>query len=366
VFGFLAGWMSWFAQTFACALYATAFGSFTISLLHTVAGPEIIGERELAPAVSVALLAMLLFINYRGAASAGRVEVLVTGLKVALLTVVVVFGFGAISDAPDPIALYQPFLPEGMMGLVAAMGLTFVAFEGYEVIAQSAEEVADPTRLVPRAILLSIAIAVTIYVFVAVVMLGAVTAPDGGPVYRYLGGLGELALMQATDQFVPHGKLLLLIAGLASAASALNATLYSSSRIAFAMGRDGDLFKMFERIHARHRTPYVSIRATGLVAMAILLALPIKDIAAGTDIMFLLVFVMVAVTVIRLRQSRPDQERPFRVPWSPLLPMIAVASGITLALVLIHVSPTAWTVCAVWLALGAGIYIGRRQHLRRR
>jgi len=193
VFGFLAGWMSWFAQTFACALYATAFGSFTISLLHTVAGPEIIGERELAPAVSVALLAMLLFINYRGAASAGRVEVLVTGLKVALLTVVVVFGFGAISDAPDPIALYQPFLPEGMMGLVAAMGLTFVAFEGYEVIAQSAEEVADPTRLVPRAILRSIAIAVTIYVFVAVVMLGAVTAPDGGPVYRYLGGLGELA-----------------------------------------------------------------------------------------------------------------------------------------------------------------------------
>jgi amino acid transporter len=94
--------------------------------------------------------------------------------------------------------------------------ITFIAFEGYEIIVQSGEEVKKPGTTIPRAIFFSILIAVLIYLLVATVMLGAVRTPDDHPVYIYLGQLKELGLMEAAGQFVPHGKVILLIAGLAS------------------------------------------------------------------------------------------------------------------------------------------------------
>lgn len=97
--------------------------------------------------------------------------------------------------------------------------------------------------------------------------------------------------MAAAGQFVPYGKVLLLIAGLASTASALNATVFGASRIAFAMGRNGDLPSVLGRIHPSRQTPHVSIIATGILMTVMALSPPLEDSAAGTNIMFLLVFI---------------------------------------------------------------------------
>lgn len=356
--GFYAGWMSWFAQSIACSLYATAFGSFAASLFHSVTGHAV--GSWLSSTIAVTALLSFLYVNYRGSGQTGRVEIVVTGFKIAVLLVVVAFGLGAIAAKAEPVVAFTPFLPEGVVGLWVAMGLVFIAFEGYEVIVQTAEEVENPEKTIPQAILISICVAIVIYLLIAVVMLGAVTAPPGEQVYQYLGELGELGLMEAAGQFVPAGKITLLIAGLASTASALNATVYGSSRIAFAMGRGGDLPTPLGRVHPIHKTPHIAIAVTGAVMILVTLVLPIRDIAAAADIMFLLVFAMVCMTLIRLRTLWPDRERPFRVPLSPWLPGIGIVAGILLSIGLIHLSLAAWITAGIWLTLGLGVGIRGR------
>jgi amino acid transporter len=276
----------------------------------------------------------------------------ITSLKVAILLVIITGGFIAMSGDNAPVNAYTPFMPEGWLGLVGAMGLTFVAFEGYEVIVQTAEEAKEPSRTIPRAIMLSIAVAVTIYLLVAVVLFGGIIVPDGSPVYQFLGQLGELGIMEAAGQFIPYGKPILLIAGLASTASALNATIYGSTRIAYALGRDGDLPSVFASVHPTHRTPYRAIQITGLIMLVATLTLPIKDIAAAADIMFLLVFVLVCATVIRLRKRWPDRPRPFRVALVPLLPITGILAGLILSVALLRISLIAWLTAIIWMVFG--------------
>jgi amino acid transporter len=359
-YGFFAGWMSIFAQLIACSLYAAAFGSFARELMEDAAGANLPAAAK--PAASVGILLMLLWFNFRGAGQSGKLEILITGVKVAILGVVVAYGLRVISGEDAWMAAYEPFFPNGYAGVISAMGITFVAFEGYEIIVQSGQEVRDPDRALPRAIFLSIAISVAVYVSVAVVMLGAVTAPAGRTVHGYLGELGELGLMRAAGQFVPHGRILLLAAGLASTASALNATIYSSSRIAYAMARSGDLPAALGEVHAERRTPHVAIAITGLLMAIMAVVLPIEDIAAGTNIMFLLVFVMVCATVIRLRSRWRDRGRPYRVPLSPWLPALGIAAGLVLSAWLLDMSKLAWLVAAGWLALGGATYLLWARH----
>lgn len=354
--GFHVGWMSWFAHSVACALYAVAFGSFLIELVAPGGGNE-----AAATISACAIAVILLLVNYMGASDMGRLEVFVTTFKVFILMIVVGFGAVLILGRPDVgVSSYTPFFPEGGRGLVSAMGLTFVAFEGYEIIVQTAEEVRDPERLIPRAIFLSIAIVVVVYLLVSWVILGAIEAPEGMQVYQYLGSLGELGLSEATSQFVPKGRELLLIAGLASAASALNATIFGSTRIALAMGRGGDLPKVFAKVHASHHTPQTAIAVTGTVILAVVVGMPLEDVAAAADILFLFVFVAVCSTVIRLRRSRPKARRPFRMPLSPALPMVGVVSGIALAVALLDVSLRAWVVVTLWVSAGLLLSLRRK------
>jgi APA family basic amino acid/polyamine antiporter len=359
--GFSAGWLSGFAQTIACALYATAFGSFAVELINTFSGYATATNIHWRVFMSMGLLGALLWVNYKGAGDTGRLEIVITALKVAILLVVIGGGFMAMSGNPDPVSAYQPFMPAGWSGLIGAMGLTFVAFEGYEIIVQTAEEAEEPSRTIPNAILLSIAVAVTIYILMAVVLFGGINAPEGTPVYQFLGTLGELGIMEAAGQFIPYGKQILLVAGLASTASALNATIYGSTRIVYAMGRDGDLPAIFSHVHPVHRTPYRAIQITGVIMLIVTLTMPIKDIAAAADITFLLVFVIVCASLIRLRKRWPEKHRPFRVALVPVLPAIGILSGLVLSLGLVQISLMAWVTTIVWLLIGLVMHRWRRR-----
>lgn len=131
--------------------------------------------------------------------------------------------------------------------MLASMEFTYVAFEGYDIIVQSGEEVIDPARNIPKAIFYSLVVVVPIYVLVAFAAIGGIdvnphllglaglTGQVGITTWQVLGHLGEVGIIQAAGQFMPYGLPLLLIAGLAATMSALNATLYASSSIAFSM-----------------------------------------------------------------------------------------------------------------------------------
>ncbi len=368
--GFLSGWISWFAHAVACSLYAVAFGTFSVDLLHmahvdlTNLMPSVLGpEPYNAAAKLIAVVVTLLFayINFRGAKETGQAETFVTIIKIVVIALFIGFGCVAIFSGktaePWP-THFTGFFQKGAMGIIMAMGLTFIAFEGYEIIAQCGEEVKDPKRNIPRSIFLSLAIVVPIYILVAFVALGAVEPEGGLPTWQYLGQKGEMAMIEAAEHFMmgKFGRILFLIGGLFSTMSALNATIYSSSRVSFAMGRDHNLPRIFAKIHPKKRTPHVAVFISGIFIALMAVTLPIEDIASATDAMFLLLFVFVNLAVINLRKNRPDLDRGFRVPLVPLIPILATVINLVLAVVLFFYRPLGVWVCVGYLFFGIVIF----------
>ena len=119
---------------------------------------------------------------------------------------------------------FTDFMPLGITGIALAMGLTFIAFEGYEIISQAGDEIKNPKRNIPRAILLSLAVVVTLYVVFTFVFIGGLNPDDiGMPAGSFIGSFGELGIIEAAERFMPFGALIVLAGGLVSTLSALNA-----------------------------------------------------------------------------------------------------------------------------------------------
>jgi amino acid transporter/nucleotide-binding universal stress UspA family protein len=358
--GFLAGWMSWFAHAVACSLYGLGFGRFAYEIWH-LAGLPTFGLPQQAITLVFMVLIVVLFsaINYRGASEAGTIGNVVTIAKVLILVVFVIFGLYAMTQRSGSMDVFKDnLMPNGIGGIFLAMALTFIAFEGYEIIAQSGEEVINPMRNVPRAIFISIAVVVAVYIFVAFVAIGATTNTGGLPVWEYLSNEKEVAIVRAAEEFMPAGGMLILISGLASTMSALNATIYSSSRVSFAMGRDHNLPTVFGKVHAVKHTPYWAILLSGALIIAMGLSLPIEEVAAAADIMFLLMFAQVNITVMTLRRRRPDLERGYKVPFFPLPPLIGIVTNLFLAAYLAYELRGVGLISAGWIIAGMLFYWG--------
>ena len=197
---------------------------------------------------------------------------------------------------------------------------------------------------------------IAIYLAVAFIAVGAVQQDSGLPNWLYLGENGERAMIEMARSIMPAGALVMILGGLASTMSALNATIYSSSRVSFAMGRDGDLPQVFGRIHYHNKTPHWAIWLSGMVVIAMALLLPVVDVASGASITFLLLFLMVNVALVRLRKSHPDIPRPFRAPLVPWLQYLTIGIMLVLAVELGRLSSLAWVVTIVWLLLGIVVY----------
>lgn len=355
---FLAGWMSWFAHAVAGSLYALGFGAYFGLMLGefhlTLFGLE---GALMHKTLGVAIALLFVFINYRGASETGTAGNIVTVLKVVIIALFIGSGLWRVIEHPEGLSHLTPFAPKGLTGVFTAMGLTFIAFEGYEIIVQAGEEVKDPRRNVPRAVFWSIAIVVPIYILVAFVALAAVNPGTGEPTWLWLGGQGEIGIAEAARQFMPFGTTLLLVGGLLSTISALNATTFSSTRVAFAMGRARNLPAAFGRVSGKTKTPVVALLASGAIIVLMVIAVPIEDVAAAADVMFLLLFLQVNVAVISIRRKYGDKlDYGYLTPFFPAVPIVAIVLQAFLALFMFHFSPLAWFVAGGWIGGGVLLY----------
>jgi len=347
--GFLTGWIGWFARLTAAALYALGFGSFTENFLHSM---NLVKIENLSVIISILAVLGFVLVNIRGSAETGKAEIVVTSAKIFILIIFVAFGIVFIQGSNEPLEPYHPFVPQGMLGIFLAMGLTFVAFEGFEVITNTAEEARNPRKNIPRAIFLTIMVSTVLYIAIAFVMVGAIKVPYNETMSSFFSELGEFGIVKTAQGIMPNGELLLLIAGMASTASALNAILFSSSRIVFSMSRKRSFFPILGKIHPRFKTPYLGILASGIVVIVFLSILPLKEIAASTSMMFLILFSIVCFTLIKFRKSNSKFTPSFRVPFVPVLPIIGIVSGIGLAVLMYNISLNAWLVASAWFAVG--------------
>jgi amino acid transporter len=356
---FVMGWTRWFTYMAAGALYAIGFASNFVEFVHLYwaglpAGP--VWE------AGYALLAVASFIalNALSTEASGGAETIVTLVKIAILGVFILFGISAVSSATffgidlGTAPNVSDFFSNGVAEVLPAMGLTFIAFQGYDLIATVTEEVKNPEKNIPRAIFISLGVTVVIYLLVVGVAIGTLGAPR-------LGEAGEKAVVEAAISFMPDiglfgasiGAALMGFGAVFSTISALNAVVIGSSRVAFAMGREGQLLGRFGNIHHEYGTPFSALMVSAAIMLVATVVAPISLVGNLASLFSLLGFVVVNLAVIKLRRDQPSLNRPFEIPFYPAPPLLGCALNLILAA---FIPPLTWVVAVGWLLFGSVVY----------
>ncbi len=357
---YLSGWMAWFAHTIAGSLYAVAFGTFFGHLLESaeiISNPTGIPLDKLFAAIAIIIFA---FVNIRGSSHTGKVGSAITFSQLAIIAGLIVAALVAMTFTnPNWPTNFRDFFPNGTSGLVMAMGLTFIAFEGYEIIAQAGDEIKKPKKNIPKAILISLGIVVSVYILFAFVFIGGLDPLQlGQPAWEFIGSYGELGIIEAAEYYLPFGALIVLAGGFVSTLAALNATTFAASRVSFAMGRNHDLPPMFNKLHEKYRTPFVSTICSAVVMMVLAMSFDLTMIALAASVMFLFLFAQVNAACITIRRLAKEKglSYGFKTPFFPLVPIVGFAVVSILAVYLLFSQPLSWVIALIWIAIGFVIY----------
>lgn len=316
--GFLMGWGLWGAYLFASGYVTIGFGGY---LSRMTGLPPMLGI--------VALVTVITAVNLAGVRVSGRVQSAVILLGIAALAT-----FGILGLPSVEVDRLDPFFPEGFGGVAQASLLAFLAFGGFDMVAAAGEEVADPKRNLPRAILLTLVSVLGLYLLVTFVAVGVLP-------YKQLGVSPAPLAAAATAFLGPAGGNLVAAAALLTAAATANAVLVVTSRVSFAMARDGLLPTSLSRVREATGVPWVAVLLNGSLLGLVALLGSVKLVAAVGGFLYVLHFLppLYALVILR-RQDGPPPD--FRTPIPTL------------------VLPLAFLACLLLLAAGgrAGIPIG--------
>lgn len=287
------------------------------------------------PAVVLVVLCALLLI--RGASESASVNAIMVVVKLAVLVLFVVVG--ATGWNSDNFADFAPF---GVTGITGAAGIIFFAYIGLDAVSTAGEEVKDPRRTMPLAILIALVTVTTVYVAVAIVAVAA------QPAAEFEGQEAGLSAILERVVGASWPGTLIAAGAIISIFSVTLVTIYGQTRILFAIGRDGMLPRFFRTVNARTRTPVNNTLAVALVVALLAGLLPINFLAEMTSIGTLVAFLVVSVGVIILRRTEPDLPRGFRVPGYPVVPVLSILGCLW---IIIGLRPITILVFVIWVAV---------------
>ncbi len=300
-FGAISGVGIWLSLTFAISFYLFGLGEYLSQFM------------PLTPFWGAVLGGVLLIIlNIVGAKESGRTQVVVVLTLFAILGGFSLFGFFNIDTAN-----LNPFFPLGTEPIFTTTALVFVSFLGFVKIAAVAEEIKNPAKNLPRALIGSVALVTVLYVVILLVIGGIfpqstireVKDPLTTAARQMLGGFGGVAI---------------IFAGLLATLSSANASIMASSRINLAMARDRMVPNWLSKIHQKLLTPYRAILLTGVLALGFLLIESLEDLAKIASVLQLYSYAALNIGCIVLRAANPDWYKPsYRTPGNPLGQLIA-------------------------------------------
>ncbi|MGI9516332.1 MAG: amino acid permease [Pirellulaceae bacterium] len=355
---FSVGWVVWFASIVAAVLYAIGFAHFAVALIRGLLPSEVAWlERSwVQPAlavVSALLVGGWLIVGSMGGGKWTNVT------KVAVFGVLVLAGFWAVIRQPavDTAAALQPFYSEGLPGLIQAMGFTFIALQGFDLIAAVGGEVREPEKTLPRAMIMSLLIALGIYLPFLFVIAAVGTGPGTSISEAARQDPEGIVAVAARNYLGAFGYWLVIVAAVLSMFSALQANVYAASRIAWAMARDRTLPSMMSRLNDS-RNPVIAVAATtGLIALLVMLVPDVATAGAASSLIFLVTFALAHWIAILVRQRSVFHPPPFRTPWFPAVPVIGGLACLGLAIYQGVAVPAAGLIAIIWLTLGSMLFM---------
>ncbi len=289
-------------------MYATTLALYAVHFLNGLGllrwmpvGLVLPTERLMAAGVAVVFLA----VHWVGAEGTGRHSTRITVFLLVLFALMGVLAVTAAFKQPSRLSAFTTFLPFGWSPLPVAMGLTFVAFEGFELIAQAGEEATKPRRNLPKAMLYAVLAGTVAYLVVAFASVVGVE-PGGGraAAWQWVASYGATGFGEAASRILPGDWLLPTLAVVFACGLALNATIASAARSAYALGRDRMLPSLVSQLSPSGGTPVGALAVTAAIVIPATLLVPLTDLAAGASLMFLLVFSVVNLAAIRARFER--------------------------------------------------------------
>jgi basic amino acid/polyamine antiporter, APA family len=280
-----------------------------------------------------------------GIKESARFNSTIVVIKVSVVLFVIGLGFRYVS-ASNWGGEWHTFAPMGFSGIGAGAAYIFFAYIGFDAVSTTAQEAKNPQRDLPIGIIASLLVCTVLYILVAAVLTGMVP-------WREVNIEAPIA-RAFLDRGLTGASHIITLGALAGLTSVMLVMLLGQTRVLYAMANDGLLpRKFFADIHPKWRTPWKNTILVGLLAAIVGSLIPIDDIGKMVNIGTLLAFVIVCIAVVMLRRTDPDQMRPFRTPWVPLVPILGVLFN---GYMMYRLGWINWARLIIWLAIGLVVY----------
>ncbi len=345
--GWLIGWDLLLEYTAIVAVVAIGIsGYFTflldnigVSLPNWMLGAPGTGSGHKIDLFAAILCILVTLVLNRGIKSSARTESILVVIKIAIVLAVVVVGAFYIKSSN-----LHPYFPFGFSGAATGAATVFFAVFGYDAMSTAAEEAKDATRILPKAILLSLAISMVLYLLACTVLTGMQKYTKINPNSGFSSAFQSVGLSKFAD-VVAVGAIVGIITVLLS-------FMLGASRVFYAISRDGLLPAWFAKTNKAH-APYRPTWIIGIVSAVLAGLLPINAVAQLTNIGILLAFVVVSAAVIMLRYRSPELPRTFKTPWMPFTPIVGILFSLWLVSQLDWIT---WVRFGVWALIGLLVY----------
>ena len=300
--GFIVGWSLWLAEWISLAVFPLAFTRY---LMFFIPNLDVISQ-SLVKVVFVAFLAVT---NIVGVRAAGKINDALTLLKLAPLVFFVIAGLSWIIISPNvALANFSPFAPFGFAGFGSAIVLIFWAYAGFEISTIPADDVEEPSKTIPKAVIIGILVVTVFYLTTNVILFGvrnySQLATDTAPLAAASNGI-----LSSNVALALFGGLLVGVGALISVAGSDESGMIGTSRLGYALAADGLFPKLFAKIHAKFKTPYVSVIIQSVTALAAALLAPLfggLSLLISVSVFFLAIaYLATSASVFPLRKKNP-------------------------------------------------------------
>lgn len=308
--GFSAGWMFLISKLAAAGVVAIGFGSYFYQLVP-IASPM---------SFSVLAIIGLTLANYFGIKKAGILNLVIVSVTLGSLLYLVFSGIPQVKAEN-----FKPFAPFGMQGIAEAAALLFFAFTGYARIATLAEEVSEPKKTIPKAIIITIITAIVLYVAISIVAIGVIGT-------EHMAGSTSPLQVVADALSAPAISIVVTIGASTAMLGVLLSQILGISRMMLAMGRRYDLPPVFQRIHSRYRIPHIGILLTGIIILLLTLLGSFEFIVRAATFTILLYYSITNIAAIK--QPKKDRMYGKLIPIFGLIGCLAMSVSLPLNVII--------------------------------